>query len=198
MLDLVAFIFINLLGVMSPGPDFAMVTTYSLLGSRKAALYATFGIGAALLIHVLYCVSGIAIFLSASPKLMAVLRILGALYLGFLGITLLKKQKEGTIPIQANLKGAFRSGFYTNLLNPKATIFLLSLFSQFAVSMNTFGMKVAFGLSVPTIAISWFASLSYFLTHPRFLPFMQKHQRKFMCAMGLILICLSLIGLFSI
>jgi threonine/homoserine/homoserine lactone efflux protein len=198
MLDLVAFIFINLLGVMSPGPDFAMVTTYSLLGSRKAALYATFGIGAALLIHVLYCVSGIAIFLSASPKLMAVLRILGALYLGFLGITLLKKQKEGTIPIQANLKGAFRSGFYTNLLNPKATIFLLSLFSQFAVSMNTFGMKVAFGSCVPIIAISWFGSLSYFLTHPRFLPFMQKHQRKFMCAMGFILICLSLIGLFSI
>jgi threonine/homoserine/homoserine lactone efflux protein len=172
-----------------------------LLGSRKAALYATFGIGAALLIHVLYCVSGIAIFLSGSPKLMGLIRVLGALYIGFLGITLLRNQKEGTgvihKMIQANLKGAFRAGFYTNLLNPKATIFLLSLFSQFAMSMNTFGMKVAFALSIPIIAVSWFGSLSYFLTHPRFLPFMQHHQRKFICAMGLILICLSLIGLLS-
>ena len=53
MIDLLLFALLNLLGVMSPGPDFALVTRYGLTGSKRAALLATLGIGSALLIHVL-------------------------------------------------------------------------------------------------------------------------------------------------
>ncbi len=198
MLDLYTFIFLNLLGVMSPGPDFATVTSYGLTGSRKAALLATLGVATALLIHVFYCVSGIAIFLHSSPIALQCIRILGAFYLGYLGLKILRQQggqETGSIvPITGN---AFIAGFYTNLLNPKATVFLLSLFSRFATSMDTWSMKIAFALSIPFIALAWFSLLAYFLTHPSFLPFLQIHRRKFMTAMGIVLLILSVSGLIS-
>lgn len=199
MLDLFAFIFLNIIGVMSPGPDFAMVTSYGLTGSRKAALRASCGIAAALIIHVFYCVSGIAIFLSASPKILVAIRLLGALYLGYLGWKILQVKEETQSLSSSDLsKGAFRAGFMTNLMNPKAMFFLLSLFSRFATSMNTLAMKWAFAISIPLIALSWFSSLAYFLTHPTFLPFMQKHRRKFMIVMGTILLLISASGLVSL
>ena len=199
MFELMMFAFLNLLGVMSPGPDFVAVTRFGLTGSRRAAFGVTLGITAALLIHVFYCVSGVAIFLHSSPRILQVIQLLGATYLGYLGIKLLF-QKDLTADTQeAQLpKQAFVTGFLTNLLNPKAMVFMLSLFSQFATAMNTMQMKVAFAVTIPLMAMLWFSSLSYFLTHPYFLPFLQKSQRKFMVAMGVGLLLLSFSGFLSV
>lgn len=203
MLDLLLFAFLNFLGAVSPGPDFAIVTKYGLTGSRRAALHATWGIGLALFIHVFYCISGIAFFLSSSPLLMDVVRVLGALYLGYLGVTILVQErgtvKEGVMPSGSKVSNnPFMAGFLTNLLNPKATVFLVSLFSQFASAMVTWKMKIAFGLVIPCVAVLWFTLLTYFLTHPYFLPLLQKHRRKFMSVMGIILCFLCLSGLISV
>ena len=199
MIDFYTFVFLNLLGLISPGPDFAMITAYGLTGSRKAALLATLGIVTALLVHVFYCVSGVALFLSSAPLALNCIKVLGALYLGYLGLKMLKQEKlqavASAIPVMGN---AFIAGFYTNLLNPKATIFLLSLFSRFASSMKTFNMKMAFALVIPLSALIWFSLLAYFLTHPSFCPFLQKHRRTFMVVMGAALIILSLSGIVSI
>ena len=198
MIDLLLFALLNLLGVMSPGTDFALVTRYGLTGSKRAALLATLGIGSALLIHVLYCVSGIALFLYSTPSALWWIQILGATYLGYLGIKVFSQESKPEVSMNKPMaQNAFVAGFVTNLLNPKATVFLLSLFSQFAHAMNSLGMKLAFALSIPMIAISWFSLLSYCLTHPYFLPSLQKHRRKFMMAMGGFLCLLSLSGMIS-
>ena len=98
MLEILAFASINLLGVISPGPDFAIVTHYGLRGSRKAALLATLGITTALLIHVLYCIFGVAWFLQNSPILFRSIQLLGASYLGYLGIRMLIHSKKEEAP----------------------------------------------------------------------------------------------------
>lgn len=56
MLEWLAFFSVNLLGAVSPGSDFAIVVHYGLRGSRRNALLATLGIGAALVVHILYCI----------------------------------------------------------------------------------------------------------------------------------------------
>ena len=197
MIDLYSFILLNVLGVISPGPDFATVTSYGLTGSRRAAFLAAFGIVTALVIHVFYCVSGIAFFLHSSPKILNCIRICGALYLGYLGLKMLYRNGSTDPSSAPTMKNAFVAGFYTNLLNPKATVFLLSLFSRFATSMNTLGEKIAFAVSIPIIALAWFSFLAYFLTHPHFLPFLQAHRRKFMLIMGVVLLALCISGIIS-
>lgn len=198
MIDLMTFIFLNFLGVISPGPDFAIVTHYGLNGSRKSALLSSLGIGAALLIHVFYCVSGVAVFLQSSPHILNSIKILASLYLGYLGFKMFRQSKShSTILKNHGWQNPFVAGFLTNLLNLKATVFLLSLFSLFAHSMDSMGMKMAFALSIPLIAVGWFSFLSYFLTHPRFLPFLQEHRKKFMSIMSLMLLFLSVYGVLS-
>ena len=139
------------------------------------------------------------LFLHSSPRILGIIQLFGAAYLGYLGISLFL-QKDSVLQKQESElpKKAFVTGFLTNLLNPKAMVFILSLFSQFATAMNTLNMKIAFALSIPLIAICWFSSLSYFLTHPYFLPFLQMHQKKFMRAMACALMLLSFFGFFSI
>jgi len=195
MLKLLAFAFINLLGAMSPGPDFAIVARYGITGSRKGALFATAGIAAALLIHVSYCLLGIAVFLKKSPSLFHAVQISGALYLGYLGLRLIfdrgnvmPKEEEHMIP-----KSAFFSGFLTNLLNPKAALFLLSLFTEFLTPDTPLFLKAAYGVTVPLIAFSWFALLSYLLTHHYVLARIQRLQKIFTFVMGCFLLLLSLL-----
>lgn len=193
MFEFLAFAFINLLGAMSPGPDFAIVVRYGLTGSREASVRCAAGIAAALVIHVFYCIFGIVYLIQNSKILFSVLHLGGALYLVYLGIRLLQSA-SGNLekPQQAKIHHrAFRDGFLTNFLNPKATLFLLSLFAQFVTPETSFPQRVIFGALVPIIAFLWFAFLSVMLTHRRFLPHLQRYQKYFMGAMGSILLLLA-------
>lgn len=193
MLELLAFAFINLLGAMSPGPDFAIVMRYGLTGSRRAALLATAGISTALLIHVFYCVLGIVVLIQSSKILFSLLHFGGAVYLAYLGVRLIQLG-AGKLPKPDPAKihhRAFRDGFLTNLLNPKATLFLLSLFAQFVKPETSMTQKIFFGATVPIVAFSWFSFLSVMLTHRRFLPHLQRYQKAFMIVMGAVLLLLA-------
>lgn len=193
MLEVLFFAFINLLGAMSPGPDFAIVTRFSLTGSRRSAYLASLGIAAALIIHVIYCLLGVAVFIKSTPALFRTIQVIGALYLAYLGIRLIFEKKKPTTEQQTRRnRNAFFSGFLTNILNPKATLFLLSLFTQFITPETAVWQKIAFGISVPLVALLWFVLLSYLLTHSLIYPRLQKYQKGFGIVMGCILILLSL------
>jgi RhtB (resistance to homoserine/threonine) family protein len=193
MIEVLIFALINLLGSMSPGPDFAIVTRFSLTGSRRSAYLASLGIASALIIHVFYCLLGVAVFIKSTPVLFRTIQVIGALYLAYLGIRLIFEKKKPTSeqpPSQD--RNAFFSGFLTNILNPKATLFLLSLFTQFITPETSVWQKIAFGISVPLVALLWFLLLSYLLTHSLIYPRLQKYQKGFGIVMGCILILLSL------
>jgi len=197
MFELLTFAFINLMGTMSPGPDFAMVTRYGLTGSRKAALLATCGISTALLIHISYCLLGIAYLLQESPHLFFLLQLCGSLYLGYLGIRLILPCKTEQQPEKIQKHRPFFTGFMTNLLNPKATLFILSLFSQFVTPEMPFSLKLIYASLIPLTALGWFSLLSVLLTHRHFLSTLQRYQRHFIRTMGALLLLLSLSILLS-
>ncbi|OCG11494.1 lysine transporter LysE [Gilliamella sp. wkB292] len=144
---------ISCLGMISPGPDFFLVLKNSLTYSRKIALLTCLGVITAILIHMSYCVAGVAVLIAATPLLYNVLRYAGAAYLLWLGIkALLAKQTNTTyvsqqlIDKQMSAKSAFIQGLLCNLLNPKATLFFLAIFTQVlnANSSTTDKLLVAF------------------------------------------------------
>jgi threonine/homoserine/homoserine lactone efflux protein len=117
----------------------------------------------------------------------------GALYLGYVAIFLVR-EKKGSLE-EFSLKQeqkAFRVGFFTNLLNPKATLFLLSLFTQFVTPKTPSALKIIYALIIPVSAFFWFGFLSYILTHPILFGKIQRYQWLFTRLMGVFLFGLSL------
>ena len=93
MTELLAVITITMLAVVSPGPDFAMVTRNSPLLSRRAGVLTALGIGAGVCIHVAYTILGIGLVIRQSILLFSILKLGGAAYLVWLGFKMLRAKR---------------------------------------------------------------------------------------------------------
>lgn len=186
---------ISLLGAMSPGPDFAIVVKNTLQGSIKDGIKTSFGIASALLVHLSYTIFGIAALVKETPALYRIIQYSGAAYLLYLGVMLFKSHKAKA-PIEGNIKKSthspFISGFLTNLLNPKAMLFILAMFTQVISTQQSLMLSlVCMGIVIST-GLGWFIFLSTALSSPKFKSHLNKHQRKVNIAMGVLLCGLSL------
>ena len=152
--DCLSIALIALLGAMGPpGPDFAIVTRFALGGSLRAAILAALGVALAILVHVTYCALGIAILLSEISLLFRAIQIAGSLYLGYLGIQLLLPSKQGQLNGTLPHRQAFKEGFLCNLLNPKATLFIFGVFTQFVTPHMPLYIPFIYGLIISTVAL---------------------------------------------
>lgn len=194
-----------LLGAMLPGPDFAVVTKNSLLHSRKAGIYTALGIGAAIWVHMAYCVLGIAVILQKSPWIFHVIQYAGALYLTYLGVMLLKPHTAETIGTTPNTHAssttlsnakAFQQGFICNLLNPKATLFFLTLFSAIATPQTTLLLNLVYAAEIYFTAMLWFCSLAYLISHKVVTTWLNNSTKMIEKILGLILLGLAVFVVF--
>lgn len=187
-----------LLAAMLPGPDFAIVTKNTLLHDRRAGIVTSFGVASACLVHVAYCMLGLALLIAQSHFLFNVIKGLGAAYLVYLGIMTFRTPIQPQPLTNANHAArqhlsisqfaAFRQGFLTNLLNPKATVFFLALFTV-AFKPDTFG---SWGWIIPIelflIISTWFCSLTMMLSHPIVLKKLQHYEYYIAKLLGISLI----------
>lgn len=195
---------IMLLGAMLPGADFAIVTKNSLLHSRKAGLFTALGIGTAIWIHMTYCILGVAVILQKSPWIFHTIQYIGALYLTYLGIMLLKPHTiknidatTETIPTTSLSNGqAFRQGFICNLLNPKATLFFLTIFSTVTTTQTPLLLNLAYAFEVFFTAMLWFCSLAYLISHKVVTTWLNKSTRLIEKILGIILLGLAVFVVF--
>lgn len=149
MTQLLAVITITLLAIISPGPDFAMVTRNSVLLSRRAGVFTALGISLAVLVHVTYTLVGLGLLLQQSQWLFSGLKLVGAIYLVWLGVKMLRASPDdaagdGSVAPLSDL-AALRTGFLTNVLNPKTTIFIVSLFMQVLQPGTPLAVQIAYG-----------------------------------------------------
>ena len=161
-------IIIHLLGVMSPGPDFLLVLKQSLSEGRKSALYTSIGIGLGILVHVILCVFGLGILISNTERIYGFLLALGSIFIIYLGIQSLLDDKISLINVKKNKESFQQSnslikGFLTNILNPKATLFFLSVYSL-VIDETTVYIQLLYGLWMSFATICWFSFLSFLLT----------------------------------
>lgn len=181
---------------VSPGQDFALVSRNAILYSRRAGVLASLGISAAVWFHVSYCVAGVAILITQFPSLYLVLRMLGAGYLIYLGISSLWASSARPEQSRENLKlgdfAAFRSGFWCNVLNPKTTLFFLSIFTQIITPQTPLMVQLLCGAIISLAHFAWFAILAFWLSTPRLLdriwtlkPWIERIMGVLLCALAL-------------
>ncbi len=145
--------------VVLPGPDMALVLQNGLAGGRRASLATALGICAGLLVWALAAALGIAALLHASAPAFTALKLAGAAYLVWLGVTALLQAWRGTgadltAPRPRRKTSPFRQGLLTNLLNPKIALVFTTLIPQFvdpdgngaAQTLLLAGVFIAMGL----------------------------------------------------
>jgi RhtB (resistance to homoserine/threonine) family protein len=161
MTELLAVFTITILAVISPGPDFAMVTRNSLMLSRRAGVLTALGIGLGVLIHVSYTLIGVGLLIQQSLWLFNAIKLVGAAYLVWLGIKMLRAKAENgpakqTVAPLSDI-AALRTGFLTNALNPKTTVFIVSLFVQVVRPDTPLSVQLAYGAFISGAHMAWFS-----------------------------------------
>ena len=192
--------FVHLMAVASPGPDFAIVLRYAVRFGRPQALAASIGIGVAILLHVTWSLVGIAVLIQTTPWLFKLLSFAAAGYLFYIGVMALRSQAPAD-PEQAiagdnadtvpSARKAFITGFITNGLNPKATLFFLSLFAVIISPLTPMSYKVVYGVYMSIATAAWFCMLSAILTHTKVRRFLLLKGYWFDRLMGLMLLLLA-------
>ena len=123
----------------TPGVDMMITASRTLQHGLRGGLATALGVNAGCIVHTLAAAFGLAALLSASAAAFATVKWVGAAYLLWLAIGMLRGAERGgdAAPI-ASTHGAatsgwalFRQGLLTNLLNPKIALFFLALLPQF-------------------------------------------------------------------
>ncbi|MGO2010633.1 LysE family translocator [Pseudoalteromonas sp.] len=185
--------------VASPGPDFAIVLKQSIQHGRRNALWTSAGVGLAILLHVSYCLLGVAVLLAQSPSVFMALKYLAGAYLAYIGVQALRSAKPATtssedatkVQNEEKIGLAFRRGFFTNALNPKATLFFMSLFTLVINQSTPLIVQAGYGLYMALATWLWFSFLSLVLSKPAVRGFFQKSGYWFDRGIGVILILLA-------
>ena len=168
--NLLSVLIVGWFVVITPGPNMAIVIRNSLIHSRRAGVHTAAGLALGNLVHITYCLAGIGLLISQSIVLFNIVRWLGAAYLIYLGIRSLRAQPhflagQSIISPAFTCRSALRTGFLTDLLNPKATLFFLALFTQVVSPGTPLLAQAVYGLTIVALEFGCFAILSAIIGH---------------------------------
>ena len=190
----------HLFAVASPGPDFAVVLRQSVNGGTRAGLWTSAGVGTGIFLHIAYCLLGVALLLSRVEWLFTLVKWLAAAYLAWLGLQSLFNAWRGETAaatggsaasaVIAPLR-AFSTGFITNGLNPKATLFFLALWTVVVSPETPVAAQLLYGVYLALATFAWFSLLSHLLGRQRVREFLLRAGKWFEAGMGTILLLLA-------
>ena len=130
--DLAVFVVAGLLLNITPGPDTLYIVGRSSSQGLRAGVAAALGVGAGILVHISAAAVGVSALFAASATAFTVLKLVGAAYLVYVGISLMRLSAASVPALQAaGLRAVFVKGFWTNVLNPKVALFFLAFLPQF-------------------------------------------------------------------
>lgn len=187
------------LSAVVPGADFAMVLRQSILHGRKTALFTSAGVASAILVHGTYTLLGIGLIISKSLFLFSIIKIVGVLYLLWMGISMFRAPAPekpdfelGKTRSEPSAANAFILGFLTNLLNPKAVLFFVALFSSLVSAETLLTYKSIYVSSMSVGLFIWFALVSVFFTTPSVRGFFYRIGKWFNRVTGATLVMLAI------
>lgn len=158
---LLAFSAFSLLLAITPGPDFALVTRNALAFGRRGALYTCAGLTAGVAVWVLASAVGLAVVLERSTAIYTIVRIAGAAYLAYLGVTTLLASRRTPAPLDvvavrpASRSRIWSQGMLSSSLNPKLGVFFVSVLPQFIDPHAALAQSLLFGGIFLVIGIAW-------------------------------------------
>jgi threonine/homoserine/homoserine lactone efflux protein len=159
MAHVLAFLGVSAVVIVTPGQDTALTIRNVLGGGRRNGIFTAAGVATGQATWTVAAAAGIAALLSASEPAFVAVKLLGAVYLFFLGAqTVLRALRRGGGPARAPARrtaamGSFRQGVLSNLGNPKMAVFFTSLLPQFG--HGSFVAMLGLGLVFCTMTFVW-------------------------------------------
>ncbi len=175
ILALAGILLAVLIGAMSPGPSFLVVARISISESRRNGLAAATGMGVGAVIFAILALLGLKALFTSVPGLYIVLKILGGIYLIYIGVSIWRGAKE-PISVQATEAdeqrawlSVFTTALFTQLSNPKTTVFYSSIFAALLPQTISLMFVIVLPLLVFLVEIGWYCVVALVLssTGPR-------------------------------
>jgi threonine/homoserine/homoserine lactone efflux protein len=163
--DILAFLGISALVIVTPGQDTALSIRNSLLGGRRPGVFTALGVSTGQAVWALATSVGLAALIVAFEPAFVTLKLVGAGFLVYLGAQALLAAIRGTHVERREVGGpltsgvAFRQGVLSNLGNPKMAVFFTSLLPQFGA--ESFGGLLALGLVFCTMTFVWLSGYAF-------------------------------------
>ena len=197
--EFIAVILITLLAVVSPGADFAIVTKNSYLYGRKIGVLTSLGISLGVLIHVSYTLIAVAFVMTYTPQILNIVKYIGALYLIYIGYkTFVQKPIADTSVISViHPFQAIKYGFFTNALNPKTTLFVISTYTQIVSTTTPKMILIGYGLFMSFAHFLWFSLVALLFSSIVLRQKMLARQVQINRVIGSILCALGIVLLFA-
>ena len=176
MEQLLAFLGVSALVIVTPGQDTALTIRSTLLGGRGAGVLTALGVATGQAVWTLAASAGITALLLASEPAFLAVKLAGAAYLVFLGGQLLVRALRGSSPAGHAVRArgalrpttAYRQGVVSNLGNPKMAVFFTSLLPQFAPDFGPrFAGFLVLGLVFCTMTAAWLTAYAFAVAQAR-------------------------------
>lgn len=164
---------VHFLACMSPGPDFVLVSQQSLGRGRAAGLLTALGIALGFGVHIVYSVFGLVTLVAQSAPLLTAVKIIGGLYLVYIGYKGIRAKAGGDV-LEIRAEKAAREpvgktvwrGVLCNVLNPKAVVYMLSLFTVVLSPATPMWQMAVYGAWMTLMIFIWFALVALMLSVP--------------------------------
>lgn len=200
MEGLAAFIIITLMIIIVPGPDFFFVMKNSITSGKGNGAMAALGITSGHVVYSLLAVFGIIFILANMYYVFVTIKILGAIYLIYLGIRSIISARQSMNFSTSQMKAqritylsSYRQGFFSTILNPKALLYYISILPQFLSTGEAVTSQIAILTAiVTTVILLWFIFCVYIFQYIKLLFTNRKIKAIFDYRVGAILIGLSL------
>jgi threonine/homoserine/homoserine lactone efflux protein len=132
---LIAFFTAAAIFAFIPGPGILYAAAQAMAGGRTVGLLGTLGLALGGYMHVIAAAAGLSLVFHAVPPLYAAVKLIGAAYLVWLGISMIRAKATGVdgAPVVARKTGkrALVEGITVEMLNPKTAMFFLAFLPQF-------------------------------------------------------------------
>jgi len=172
----------HFLALLSPGPDFVLIVKSAIRNGNKKSIGIAVGISVANALYISLCLIGVGSILAKSATVLVTLKVMGGLFLIYLGIQALRAKKDSYKKIalaetnnrqlETTWISEFITGFMSGLLNPKNLLFYLSLFTVVLTKEVSLSFKITLGIWMTTVVLFWDIAIIYLLSTSRV-------QRKF-------------------
>ena len=155
---------------MLPGPNLFVISATAVGASRSHGVATALGVSTGTAIYSVLTIAGLSAAIVAMPSIATAIRVCGAAYLVYLGGRALLRALSGTpVGLPGSLGGrtlarAYSTGLLTNLANPKALVFYLSLMTLVVTPETPFAVQLAAAVGMVLLSLVWYGLVALALS----------------------------------
>lgn len=198
---------IYILAVVSPEPNFILVSRYSSLGNIKLGISVTLGICSVGVLFSTLSLLGISSLLNYFPNFSNISVVLGAIYLIFIAYIIFKgtfskndnhQDNQNNTIISNSLSNAYFIGAMTNLFNMKTIAFMISIYSGFLIVHRSTIEKISIVAICSSLEFFWYFVVALVFSKPLVQRVFFKHRKSIDRGLSLFLVLFALQNIYAI